>query len=140
MVILKGEDSLPAASKLGIDLATLHGPRGGLEGGPTCFFHGKNVPCIVECSPHAGITPRILSMCFKHMDKLQLFDRSEGIRPVVILDGHNSRFDLKFLNYIRNPAHPWSVAFGLPYATHIWQVADSEEQNGAYKMTTNQQE
>ena len=28
----------------------------------------------------------------------------------------------------------WTVCIGVPYATHLWQVADSSEQNGCFKM------
>ena len=34
------------------------------------------------------------------IDKLGVFDRSDGIAPFLLLDGHGSRFDLKFLRYI----------------------------------------
>jgi hypothetical protein len=27
-----------------------------------------------------------------------------------------------------------SFAFGVPYGTYVWQVSDSSEQNGAFKM------
>jgi hypothetical protein len=68
------------------------------------------------------------------MDDLKLFPRSNSLKPFVLLDGHSSRFDLGLVNYIRDPMHPWSVCLGLPYGTHLWQVADSLQQNGNFKL------
>ena len=30
--------------------------------------------------------------------------------------------------------HAWSVCIGVPYGTALWQVGDSSEQNGSYKI------
>jgi hypothetical protein len=63
-----------------------------------------------------------------------LFDRSDGIRPFLLLDGHHSRFEIPFLDYIHNKDHEWVCCIGVPYGTHIWQVADSPQMNGAFKI------
>ncbi len=42
--------------------------------------------------------------------------------------------ELPFLQYIHDNAHPWVVCIGVPYGTHLWQVADSSELNRAFKM------
>jgi hypothetical protein len=55
-----------------------------------------------------------------------------GPPPFLILDGHRSRFDLLFLEYINNPEHNWNVCIGVPYGTSYWQVGDSTEQNRCY--------
>jgi len=68
------------------------------------------------------------------MDKQNLFDRSDGISPFLLLDGHGSRFELPFLEYILDDAHKWKVCIGVPYGTSYWQVGDSTEQNGCFKM------
>jgi hypothetical protein len=62
--------------------------------------------------------------------------------PFLLVDGHGSRFELPFLDYIHNPEHPWTVAIGVPYGTAKWQVGDSAEQNGQFKtqMTNKKQE
>jgi hypothetical protein len=31
----------------------------------------------------------------------------------------------------------WSVCIGVPYGTALWQVGDSTEQNGNFKMSMN---
>ena len=73
----------------------------------------------------------------KVIDKTEVFDRTDGIAPFLLLDGHGSRFDLISLEYINNPANPWSVVgIGVPYGTSYWQVGDSSQQNGSFKMNT----
>jgi hypothetical protein len=51
----------------------------------------------------------------------------------ILIDGHGSRFDKDFLIYINEPKTKWVVVLGLPYGTHVWQVGDAIEQNGAFK-------
>jgi len=53
--------------------------------------------------------------------------------PFLLLDGHGSRFELPFLNYIRSEETKWKVCIGVPYGTNLWQVGDSAQQNGAFK-------
>jgi hypothetical protein len=43
---------------------------------------------------------------------------------------------VKFLEYITDPDHPWKVCIGVPYGTALWQVGDSVEQNGRYKIVS----
>jgi hypothetical protein len=69
-----------------------------------------------------------------YLDSLKLFDRSKGLYPFLILDGHGSRFELDFLDYINTCESKWHVNIGLPYGTSYWQVGDSTEQNGFFKM------
>lgn len=52
-----------------------------------------------------------------------------------LLDGQGSCFGFDFLSYIIDKQHPWSVCIGVPYGTAIWQVGDSTEQNGMYKLS-----
>lgn len=42
--------------------------------------------------------------------------------------------ELPFLDYIHDDKHPWVVCVGVPFGTHLWQVVDSSELNGAFKM------
>jgi hypothetical protein len=69
------------------------------------------------------------------MDSLNLFPRTEdGVKPFLLLDGYGSRLELPFLKYINDPLHKWVVCIGVPYETSYWQVGDSAEQNGLYKI------
>ena len=65
---------------------------------------------------------------------MNLFPRETHLKPFLLLDGHGSRLQLPFLQYIHSEEHPWHVCLGLPYGTSFWQVGDSSEQNGAFKM------
>ena len=70
----------------------------------------------------------------KHIDSHKLFLTNEGIKPVLLLDGHHSRFELPFIKYCcDSPEHEWVVCIGVPCGTHIWQVHDSSQMNGLFK-------
>ena len=113
-----------------------HGEGNLFPGAPTCVYKDKVIPAYVTFSESGGITATILTNIFRRFDSLEIFDeeRSNGIIPFVLLDGHGSRFELKFLEYINHPDHRWNVCLGVPYGTAIWQVADSSQQNGKFKM------
>ena len=70
------------------------------------------------------MTNEILTDALKMIDELKTFDRSKGISPFLLVDGHDSRMEFEFLQYINT---------GVPYGTAIWQVGDSSEQNGSFK-------
>jgi hypothetical protein len=59
-----------------------------------------------------------------------------SVPPFLLLDkNHGSRFDYQsFLKYINEPETKWNVCIGVPYGTSYWQVGDSNEQNGCFKM------
>jgi hypothetical protein len=150
-VILKSDKNvadLPISWKLGIDIRK-EVVKGGTRreyfnynigedksysGGPKCTYLGKEIPCFVGCSPKASITSEMLTAMLKTLDDLNVFDRSTGIKPMVLLDGHHSRMKRTFLDYIYDPNHKWLVCLGVPYGTHIWQVADATKLNGCFKM------
>jgi hypothetical protein len=103
----------------------------------TCHFDSKDVPFFVCCSKNGPITTHILEMMIKRMDDLNLFHRYGPLRlpdPFILTDGHGSRFDLPFLEYIDNDDHKWTTCTGRPCGTNKWQVGDSKEQNGAFNM------
>jgi hypothetical protein len=110
------------------------GPGKIYPNGPTCLFNGKEVPCMVSNTENGSITSELLVSFLKHMDDLDLFPREDGLKPFLLLDGHCSRLELPFLQYVNDPNHEWVVCIGVPYGTSYWQVADSSEQNGSYKM------
>jgi hypothetical protein len=109
-------------------------------GGPKCLYKGKEVPCFVRFSDKGGMTGQILKEIFQTLDDLELFkqDREEGKIPFMLLDGHQSRFDLEFLRYINTYPHRWNVCIGVPYGTAFWQVGDSSEQNGCFNINMSQ--
>ena len=100
--------------------------------GPVCELNGKNVSTYVSCTENGSITSELLA------DMLQKIDDSGVYAPdkekVLLMDGHNSRFQLPFVEYTVETNPTWKPIFGVPYGTHIWQVGDSSEQNGTYKM------
>ena len=77
----------------------------------------------------------LLVEMLKQMDNLELFLRVPGGPvPFLLLDGHDSRLSLAFLRYINNPTHYWACCLGLPNGTAFWQVGDSTQQNGLWKI------
>ena len=65
-------------------------------------------------------------------------------RPCLLLDGHGSRLSIPFLRYINyldekgnsisEANHAWHCYIGLPNGTAFWQVGDSSQQNGRFKV------
>ena len=110
------------------------GPGRYMPRGPSCVVNGITVPCYVCCSPHGGITGTLLTDMLRYMDELALFPRTNDLMPLLLLDGHGSRFDLEFLQHINNKDHEWSACIGVPYGTHLWQVGDASSMNGTFKI------
>ncbi len=109
-----------------------HGPNKYYPYGPTCIVKGRSVPAVVTYSESGSITSDILMQVLKHLDTNLCFDRTEAM-PFLLLDGHGSRFELPFLEYVNSADTKWTVCIGVPYGTNLWQVGDSAQQNGAYK-------
>ena len=89
---------------------------------------------MVRWTPKAGITSEILAEVLQRIDSYNVFSREDGRMPFLLLDGHQSRFELPFLEYITDSKHEWQVCIGVPYGTLLWQVADLKEQNGSYNI------
>mgnify|MGYP000085123147 CR=1 FL=1 len=102
--------------------------------GPACSFKGKTIPCFCCCFENGSITGHILTNMLRFIDAREVFNQSMGLSSFLLLDGHGSRFDLEFLEYINAEEMKWNVDIGLPYGTSYWQVGDSSEQNGSFKM------
>ena len=105
--------------------------------GPDCVVGGKTIPTLCCCSENGSITSELLSKMLSHIDSTGAIDRSDGIPPFLLLDGHGSRFEMPFLEYIqdeKNEGHKWTTCVGVPYGTSYWQVGDSAEQNGSFKI------
>jgi len=99
--------------------------------GPNCYVRGTKVPCFVGHSENGSIMSKLLAAMLQHMDVCCIFNSTDGVLPFLLHDGHGSRFELPFLEYINNPMHMWKMCIGVPYGTSIWQVGDSAEQMGA---------
>jgi hypothetical protein len=104
-----------------------------MAGGRTCTFQGKVIPCFVCTSLKASISSQLLADMLSFIDSFNVFNRASRKNPFLLLDGHHSRMDLTFLDYIHDPDHEWACCIRVPYATHIWQVADSPQLNGSVK-------
>jgi len=76
-----------------------YGPDKYYPHGPTCIINGKKVETLVTCSESGSITSEILQQVLEHLDTHLGWDRSEAT-PFLLLDGHGSRFELPFLQYI----------------------------------------
>jgi len=103
-------------------------------GGPECTFKGKKVPAFIRWHESASITTQILVEALTTLDSYQLFHRTDAVKPFLMLDGHGSRLELPFLQYINTPRDHWVVCIGVPYGTALWQVGDSKEQNGSFNI------
>lgn len=114
------------------------GPGKRFPGGPKCKFQRKEVPCFVRFHQSGGITGEILLDISKTMEHYELFQhaRQQGKTPFVLIDGHGSRFHLPFVQYINHPTTKYCVSIAVPYGTSFWQVGDSKEQNGCFKIAT----
>ena len=107
--------------------------------GPSCTFNGITVPTFCCCSENGSLNADLLVAMLSTMDKLSVFDRSEGVPPFLLLDRHGSLFGLPFLEYINNPQTKWNVCIGVPHGTSYWQVGDSSEQNDCFKVALSKQ-
>jgi hypothetical protein len=102
--------------------------------GPTCSFNGSDVPIFFPCSNNGSNTRQLLTNMLSKMDDLDLFDRSDGVNPFLLCDGHGSRFAEPFLEYTLEVSRPWMCCIGVQYGTSMWQVGDNTEQKGTFKI------
>ena len=93
--------------------------------GPTHIFQGKEVPCLTRWSPNSSITFKILIAIRVTLDKVGCPNHSNGHKPFLLVDGHNSHFQLNFLRYAIEPTHKWAVYIDVPYGNALRQVGDS---------------
>ena len=104
-------------------------------GPPVCEFRGKTIPALVRWNESATITSEILVEMLATLDVLNVIPRDDtNIKPFLLIDGHKSRLELPFLEYINTPKDHWVVCLGVPYGTALWQVGDSKEQNGSFNI------
>lgn len=143
----KDISDIPLSVRWGIDtLKPLNGGRTELElfenncgvgqamqGGPVCFSRGKEVNSYVGTSVDGKMNCQILHDICKHIDEIGLYDRSNGLSPFMLMDGHCTNIDMEFIDYVNDGRHQWTICCGLPRDTHLLHVAFSDELNGAFK-------
>ena len=113
-----------------------YGPGNLFPGRLVCEFEGTKILTMVRYSEKGSITPDILTDILRTIDKLKIFKvyRDNGAMSFLLVDGHQSQFHTTFLQYITDEKHPWKVSIGVPYGTSLWQVGDSYQQNGRFKI------
>ncbi|CAJ1929012.1 unnamed protein product [Cylindrotheca closterium] len=80
-----------------------YGPGKALPGLPVCVFRGKEVPGMVAVSPKVSMTSKILKKALETLDKLGVYPRTlHGPTPMCLFDGHDSRLQVPFLEYINS--------------------------------------
>ena len=81
-----------------------------------------------------GIMVEILVEILDYFEMKNVFLQTPcGPIPFLLVDGYKTRLDTKFVDYINNSNHQWKVCLGVSYATSLWQVGDSQENNGCFK-------
>lgn len=122
-----------------VDVANQIGEGKAFPGSPYCEYQGKRIPAIVAMSQKGSMTSEILATALDKLDELEVFPRTSG-GPIlcVLLDAHDTHLQVEYLERVNrriiddDPA--WMSSIGLPNGTAVWQLGDSSEQNGSYKM------
>ena len=73
------------------------------------------------------------------MDQINVFEWCQyGPTPFGLLDSHGSKLQLPLLEYINyttpDGLRKWIQTLGTTNDTNVWQVGDSSNQNGCWKM------
>ena len=89
-------------------------------GPPSCIFRGRDIPELVRWNESGLITPGILVEALTTLDVLNVIPRNDNLKPFLLLDGHGSRLEMPFLQYINNPEDHWVVCLGVPYGIALW--------------------
>mmetsp|Transcript_33611 Transcript_33611/g.68233 ORF Transcript_33611/g.68233 Transcript_33611/m.68233 type:complete len:887 (-) Transcript_33611:1079-3739(-) len=115
-----GED--PFVVDFGDDQAASVGPGKRYPGMSVYTVDGKEVPIFFAAGTSASMTSTILRNMFAKMDELGITKRGVDengniFYPLVILDGHFSRFGVIFLEYVNALLTKWYPALGVPYGT-----------------------
>jgi hypothetical protein len=86
--------------------------------------------CMLTLSKHYESIADML----QYIDQCCVFNRSVGKKPSLLLDGRHSRLEVALLEYINGDGHEWTCCLGVPYVTHLWQVADSPYLKANFKI------
>jgi hypothetical protein len=95
---------------------------------------GKTVQFFSCCFKNDSITGKLPTQMLQTIDKLNIFNNSTGLSPFLLLDGHDSYFELAFLKYIYSLKSNLEICIRLPYGTSYRQDKNSREENGSFKM------
>jgi len=145
-VIFKGERLSPAWA-LGCDVfaewvegsevVDNFGPGKRFPGLSLFDSNGKEIPVLFAATPSASMVGTILRDTFAALNRLGIARRGTDERgtfyPCAFIDGHPSRVDCDFLEYVNLAESRFCVVLGAPDATNYWQHHDSSEMNGGYK-------
>ena len=74
--------------------------------GPDYTVDRTRVLRMMRWSKKGSITSDILRDALKTLDHYKIFNRSDKMKPFLLLDGHGSRFELPFMEYVVNTNHP----------------------------------
>ena len=88
-------------------------------GGNTYVFKGKEVLFFIFWLPSRSITSAILHDKLEELNHLKIFNRENGVIFALLFDGHGSRFNMDFLEYINYISHPWVTCIMIPYRTTL---------------------
>ena len=112
------------------------GPGKRFPGVPTCNFCVVDIPCLCQLNSKGSSTPEILKDILSTIDHYKVYDRTNSRKPFSLVDKHISRLKLPFLRYIVDIEHEWAVCIGVPYGMAMWQVGESDEQNGSFNIAS----
>lgn len=110
------------------------GENGALEGGPACTFCGKKYNAIVVVLQARLSIQQSLPTCSNTWMQTKFTIKLIKKTHIFILDGHHSHMDVEILAYVNETAHECFVCLGVPYSKHTWQLVDSSQINGVFKI------
>ena len=109
------------------------GPGKQFPGGPHPLLHiptSNKISCLYEWSEKGSTPSDILKNILETLDHLDLFDRTNRVTSVAILDGYGSCLGLQFLQYLNNSDNLWTTTIRVPCSNNLWKVGDSKDQSG----------
>ena len=74
-------------------------------GSSCCEHNSKKISCVLSVSKSRRIATEILVKVLKIMDDLNLFPCINRSMPSLLVDGHQSRLNSVFLEFINNSGH-----------------------------------
>ena len=100
-----------------IDLFEIQSGKGNGKkflGGPICKVNGYVVSCLCYWSKKGSIMAKICVGILQTLDHLNVFSIFDGMKSLIIMDGHGSSLEVPFLYCIYNPRNEWVVGEYCP--------------------------